>query len=317
MIDNSRREFIKKGITGTAGIGLFSFFPGVFASGRAKADMFFKISLAEWSLHRTLRKGELDNLEFPEVAKKEFGIDAVEYVNQFFMDKAEDVRYLNELNTRCRDHGVTNVLIMIDGEGQLGNLDKKKRMDAVKNHYKWIDAAKTLGCHSIRVNAAGNGSYEDVQNAAIEGLGSLSEYGQKVGIGVIVENHGGFSSNGEWLSGVMKQVNNPYCGTLPDFGNFCIQRGNENGRDICLEDFDKYRGTELLMPYAKGVSAKSHVFDSKGNEANIDYMKIMKIVKDAGYSGFVGIEYEGSELSEVEGIKATKKLLERVGKALS
>ncbi len=317
MINKNRRTFIKKGLTASAGIGFFSALPGISTFGKNNGDMFFEISLAEWSLHRTLRNGDLDNLDFPATAKNDFGIHAVEFVNQFFKDKAEDTKYLTELKKRCSDIDVATVLIMIDGEGNLGDQDKKKRKAAVENHYKWIDAAKFLGCHSIRVNAAGNGSYEEVQKAAIEGLSKLSEYGKKEGIGVIVENHGGFSSDGDWLSGVMKKVNNPYCGTLPDFGNFCIKTKFENGQRLCLEEFDKYKGTELLMPYAKGVSAKSHVFDADGNESNIDYLKIMKIVKDAGYTGYVGIEYEGSELSEYDGIKATKKLLEKVGKELS
>lgn len=317
MINKNRRAFIKKGLTASAGIGLFSAFPGISTFGKTNSDMFFDISLAEWSLHRTLQKGDLDNLDFPATAKNDFGISAVEYVNQFFKDKAEDTEYLSELNKRCGDLGVKNVLIMIDGEGNLGDQDKKKRKQAIENHYKWVDAAKFLGCHSIRVNAAGNGSYDEVQKAAINSLGKLSEYGEKAGIGVIVENHGGYSSNGDWLSTVMKEVDNPFCGTLPDFGNFCIKAKYENGQRICLDEFDKYKGTELLMPYAKGVSAKSHVFDEEGNEKNIDYLKIMKIVKDAGFSGYVGIEYEGSELSEYDGIKATKKLLEKVGKELS
>ena len=316
-MDKKRRAFIKKSMSATAGIGLFTTFPGFSSFGEEKADMFFKISLAEWSLHRTLRKGDLDNLDFPATAKNDFGIYAVEYVNQFFKDKAEDTEYLSELKKRCSDIDVTSVLIMIDGEGNLGDLDNEKRKVAVEKHYKWIDAAKFLGCHSIRVNAAGIGSYDEVQKAAIEGLGLLSEYGQKEGIGVIVENHGGFSSNGDWLTGVMKEVNNPYCGTLPDFGNFCIKTEYQNRQRICLDEFDKYKGMELLMPYAKGVSAKSLVFDAEGNESNIDYLKIMKIVKDAGYTGYVGIEYEGSGLSEYDGIKATKKLLEKVGKELA
>jgi sugar phosphate isomerase/epimerase len=317
MINRNRREFIKKGIATTAGLGLYSVIPGISALSKPAGDMFFKISLAEWSLHNALFKKDLDNLDFPATAKNDFGIDAVEYVNQFFKDKAEDTTYLNELKKRCNDNGVSSVLIMVDGEGDLGDLDKKKRKKAVENHYKWVGAAKELGCHSIRVNAAGNGSYEDVQKAAIDGLGSLSEFGEKAGIGVIVENHGSYSSNGEWLSEVMKQVNNTYCGTLPDFGNFCIKRGRKDGKSVCLEEFDKYKGTELLMPYAKGVSAKSNVFDAEGNERNIDYYRIMQIVKDAGYTGYVGVEYEGSELSEPDGIIATKKLLEKVGKALS
>jgi sugar phosphate isomerase/epimerase len=316
-MDGKRREFIKKGMLATAGVGLYSLFPGLPASGHPAGDMFFEISLAEWSLHKTLFNKELDNLDFPAAAKNDYGIEAVEYVNQFFKDKAEDTQYLNELKKRCNDNGVTSVLIMVDGEGQLGDLDKKKRKEAVEKHYKWVNAAKELGCHSIRVNAAGNGSYEEVQKAAVDGLGRLSEFGEKAGIGVIVENHGGYSSNGDWLSEVMKQVDNPFCGTLPDFGNFCIKRGRQDGKPVCLDEFDRYKGTALLMPYAKGVSAKSHVFDAEGNEVNTDYYKIMQIVKDAGYTGYVGVEYEGSELSEPEGIMATKKLLEKVGKKLS
>jgi sugar phosphate isomerase/epimerase len=317
MIDQNRREFIKKGMTTTAGLGMFSVIPSLSTFGATNADMFFKISLAEWSLHRTLQAGELDNLDFPATAKNDFGIEAVEYVNQFFRDKAEDAQYLNELKQRCSDLGVTSVLIMIDGEGQLGHLDDNKRKEAVEKHYKWVGAAKELGCHSIRVNVAGAGSYEEVQKAAIDGLGMLSEFGRKAGIGVIVENHGGFSSNGDWLSEVMRQVNNPYCGTLPDLGNFCIKARFENRQRICEEQFDPYKGTELLIPYAKGISAKTHVFDAEGNETEIDYLRIMKVVKDAGFTGYVGIEYEGSELSEPDGIKATKKLLEKVGKELS
>ena len=206
MIDQKRREFVKKGMVAAAGLGMYTSIPAsISAFGSTDAAMFFKISLAEWSFHRTLSKGEMDNLDFPSTAKNKFGINGVEYVNQFFKDKAEDMQYLGELKKRCSDLDVTSVLIMIDGEGDLGDLDDNKRNEAVERHYKWVNAAKELGCHSIRVNAAGRGTYEEVQKAAIDGLGRLSEYGQKAGIGVIVENHGGFSSNGNWLVEVMKQ----------------------------------------------------------------------------------------------------------------
>ena len=304
----SRRDFLKKGIQFSAMTGLMSNIPitGSFAGTK---KMFFKISLAEWSLHKTLFAGELTNLNFPAKVKNDFGIDAVEYVNQFFKDKAEDSEYLNDLKTRCKDNGVKSVLIMVDGEGNLAEADAGKRYKAVQNHYKWIDAAKFLGCHSIRVNAAGRGTYEDVQKAAIEGLGKLSEYGEKEKINVIVENHGGYSSNGEWLTGVMKGVNNKYCGTLPDFGNFVIDR-----REGIT--YDKYKGVKELMPFAKGVSAKSHEFDEEGYERNIDYRKMLTIVKAAGYKGYIGIEYEGGG-PEDEGIMATKNLLVRLGEELS
>ncbi len=316
MINNNRRDFIKKGMSSVIGAGLFASFPGLALSGNPEKDIFFRISLAEWSLHKTLFAGELDNLDFPAKAKNDFGIEAVEYVNQFFKDKAEDTGYLTELKKRCNDLGVTSVLIMIDGEGPLAELNDIERKQAVENHYKWVDAAKFLGCHSIRVNAAGRGSYEEVQDAAVDGLGRLSEYGEKAGINIIVENHGGYSSNGEWLSTVMKKVDNPYCGTLPDFGNFCIRATWEDGQRKCLEEFDRYRGTRLLMPYAKGVSAKSYAFDEKGHEKTMDYFKLLEIVKDAGYTGHVGIEFEGN-MPEDEGIMATRELLLEAGRKLS
>jgi sugar phosphate isomerase/epimerase len=258
----------------------------------------FRISLAQWSLHETLFAGTLDNLDFPRVAKQQFGIEAVEYVNQFFKDKAKDSDYLSELATRAADEGVTNVLVMCDGLGRLGDPEEKPRTAAVENHFPWVEAAKRLGCHSIRVNAASEGDFEEQQKLAADGLARLADYAAQMDMNVIVENHGGLSSNGGWLAGVMKLVDKPNCGTLPDFGNF--------------HDYDRYRGVEELMPFAKGVSAKSHEFDADGNEVRTDYARMMKIVLEAGYNGWVGIEYEGKALPESEGILATKRLLERV-----
>ncbi len=277
----------------------------------AAADQPFKISLAQWSLHRALKAGQMDNLDFAKVTKAEFGIDAVEYVNQFFKDKAEDKGYLGEMKKRASDLGVTSVLIMIDGEGNLGDADEAKRKVAVEKHYKWIDAAKFLGCHSIRVNAAtGEPEYKKAQGFAADGLRRLSEHAKQSGINVIVENHGGFSSNGKWLSETIQQVGLPNCGTLPDFGNFYLNKDR-------TEEYDRYQGVTELMPFAKAVSAKSYDFDEAGNETKIDYPKIMSIVLKAGYHGFVGIEYEGSKLNEHDGIRATKRLLERCQKELA
>jgi sugar phosphate isomerase/epimerase len=287
------------------------------ASAEKPKDLFFKISLAQWSLHKALFAKEFDNLDFPAKAKNEYGISGVEFVNQFFKDKAKDEKYLAELKKRCDDNGVTSVLIMIDGEGDMANLDSKKRMLAVENHYKWVDAAKFLGCHSIRVNCYGVGTAEEVGKAGTEGLRKLSEYAQKDNIGVIVENHGGFSSNGEWLAGVIKNVGLSNCGTLPDFGNFCIKR--QDGKDWgspCAEEYDRYKGVAEMMPYAKGVSAKANDFDEQGNCVETDYNRVLKVVKDAGYTNWIGIEYEGQKLSEPDGIRATKALLERVGRTV-
>ncbi len=282
----------------------------------AAKKLFFEISLAQWSLHKTLFEKKMDNLDFAAKARKDFGIGVVEYVNQFFKDKAQDTNYLNEMLKRCSDNDVKNHLIMIDGEGDIGHKVEAERIKAVENHYKWVDAAKHLGCATIRVNAAGEGTAEEIAKTAADGLSRLGEYAEKVGINVIVENHGGYSSNGAWLAGVMKAVNKPNVGTLPDFGNFCIKREPGNWRN-CLEAYDRYQGTTELMPFAKGVSAKSHDFDALGNETETDYKKMLQIVKAAGFTGYIGIEYEGEVLSEDEGIRKTKALLEKVGMELA
>jgi len=280
----------------------------------ASHELFFKISLAEWSLHNALFAKEFDNLDFPAKAKKEFGINAVEYVNQFFLDKAKDNAYLAELNKRASDVGVTNVLIMIDGEGEMANPDVKTRMKAVENHYKWVEAAKFLGCQAIRVNCFGGITAAESAKASAESLRKLSEFALPFNINVCVENHGGFSSDGQWLTGVMKNVGMSNCGTLPDFGNFCVRREKgDQWESPCVEEYDRYKGVEEMMPFAKGVSAKSTGFDAQGNCTETDYSRMMSIVKAAGYSGYVGIEYSGGTLSEADGIKATKALLERVG----
>ena len=279
--------------------------------------MDFNISLAEWSLHRSLYSGDMDHLDFAKIAKDEFGIDAVEYVNSFFFEKAKDKVYLKEMRSRADDLGVSSLLIMCDNEGSLGDPDTAKRNKAVENHYKWHEAAKYLGCHSIRVNAylteslhgletgdySKTGSYKDQIGLAADGLRKLTEFGEGIGMNTIVENHGGLSSDGGWLAAVMKEVNHPMCGTLPDFGNFRIEGDKW---------YDRYKGVEELMPFAKAVSAKSHDFDSNGNETNTDFFKMMDIVSNAGYNGYVGIEYEGSVMDEISGIRATKTLLERV-----
>ena len=262
------------------------------------AKPLYKISLAQWSLHRTIFSGSLDNLDFPREAKRTYGIEAVEYVNQFFKDKAKDYEYLADLSRRAGDEGVQNLLIMCDRLGKLGDPDAKARTQAIENHFPWAEAAKRLGCHSIRVNASSAGSFEEQQKLAADGLSRLAEYAGQFDLNVIVENHGGLSSNGNWLAGVMQQVDRPNCGTLPDFGNF--------------HDYDRYKGVEELLPFAKGVSAKSHDFDAAGNETKTDYTRMLKLVLAAGYQGYVGIEYEGKDLAEPEGIRATKVLLERV-----
>ena len=302
---NDRRKFLKSLLAASAGLGLFS---GTFPREQDKRrdGLFFDISLAQWSLHKTLQSNKITNLDFPRIAREKFDLAAVEYVSTFFRNTK--TQYLSELRNITVNEGINNVLIMVDGEGDLAETDPSARKQSVENHFKWIETAKYLGCQTIRVNARGRGSSKEVGRAAIDGLSLLSERAARSGINVVVENHGGYSSNGKWLAGVIREVDMPNCGTLPDFGNFQIREG---------ENYDRYKGIRELMPYAKGVSAKTYAFDESGNETSMNFRKILTIVKQANYFGYVGIEYEGSRLSEEEGIRATKNLLIRTGKELS
>ena len=266
-------------------------------------DIPFNISLAEWSLHRSIWSKKIDHLDFAELSMKNFGINAIEYVNTFFFDKAKNINYLKDMKSRADINGVKSLLIMCDNEGDLGDPIEKNRNKAIENHFKWVEAAKFLGCHSIRVNARSKGSYNEQIKLAVDGLQRLTEFSSKIGINILVENHGGLSSNGLWLSRVMKEVNHDMCGTLPDFGNFKIDENHE---------YDRYKGIQELMPFAKAVSAKSHAFDNYGDEIFSDYNRILKIVNESGYNGYIGIEYEGTELDELDGIQATKDLLNKV-----
>lgn len=299
----TRRDFVKSALGLTAVSAATQRI--LFGAHHKEGEKWFDISLAQWSLHVAFKGGDLDAMDFAKISKGQFGIDAIEYVNQFYMDNFTP-KVVRELKKRSVSEGVRNVLIMCDRLGRLGDPDKAARLKTVDNHKVWADAAKSLGCHSIRVNAGSAGSYEEQMNLAADGLRRLGEYGDSLGINVIVENHGGLSSNGAWLAGVMKKADHPRVGTLPDFGNFVLNR--ETG-----ESYDRYRGTKELMPFAKGVSAKSHEFDDEGNEIHTDYKRMLKIVKDAGYRGYIGVEYEGKTLGENEGILATKKLLQRLG----
>lgn len=301
----NRRQFLQS--TTAAGLAI----SGLPCISSCSADgLLFPISLAQWSLNRRLFAGELDPLDFPAFARNNFGIDTVEYVNQFFMDKAEDHEWLTELSKRCLDNGVRSLRIMCDREGDLGDPDDAARAQAVENHYKWVEAAQFLGCDDIRVNAASAGTWEEQRDYAIDGLRRLAEFAADYGLNVIVENHGGLSSNGQWLAEVMRGIGRDNIGTLPDFGNFFISRQPP-------EEYDRYKGVMELMPFARGVSAKTYGFDEAGNETTIDYERMLKIVLDAGYRGYIGIEWEGMTPSDVEGIRLTQKLLERLRNELA
>lgn len=312
-----RRRFVTRAAGALAGLGIAGCAGGSASSGAADVRSpaagstaqpagdgpLYQISLAQWSLHRALRGGELDPLDFSAVARERFGIDAVEYVNQFFMDRASDARYIGELRRRAVDAGVRSLLIMCDGLGRLGDPDPAARTRAVENHQPWVEAAATLGCHSVRVNAESEGTPDEAAALTADGLARLTDYAAGRGLNVIVENHGGLSCDGSWLAGVMRRVDDPRCGTLPDFGNFDLGNGRQ---------YDRYLGVAEMMPFARAVSAKSYDFDEAGEETTIDYHRMLRIVVNAGYHGHLGIEYEGDRLSEPDGIVATRRLLERV-----
>lgn len=328
-----RRNFIRK--TSAAGLGLTVMGtyacretrkePDSMADETAPAQMaepFFKLSLAQWSMHKMILENNVDPYSFAEKAK-DWGFEGLEYVSQLYNPELSDANYsdeamaafVNKSNAEAKKHGMTNVLIMIDGQGNLAATEEAERNETVEKHKKWVDAAAAMGCHSIRVNLNGSSEPEEWKKNSVDGLTKLASYAKGKNINIIVENHGGLSSNGEMHAAVMKMVAMDNCGTLPDFGNFCITR-KQDSRD-CEVEYDKYKGVKELMPFAKAVSAKSNVFDAEGNERVIDYVKMLQMVKDAGYTGYIGVEFEGSELDEEAGIIATRDLLINAAKEVS
>lgn len=309
----TRRTFIRKSLLGAGTIILTPSlsFAEIPASG-------LTISLAEWSFHRALASGEFDHLDFPFMAKSKFDISVVEYVNGFFGGKkinfkeaGKNMAYLNELMKHSKDAGVVNHLIMVDDEGPLSSTDEKERLQAVDDHKKWIDAAKILDCRSVRVNLHGEGVSEMRKTVSIDSLSRLGEFAKTLNINLLVENHGSVTSNGSWMADVMRKVNMRNVGTLPDFGNFCISDPWGTIQNGCSDMYDPYRGLSEMLPYAKGVSAKTYDFDENGGQPLLDYKRLMGIVKASEFKGYIGIEYEGNKQSEEEGVRMTKALLQR------
>ena len=310
---NSRRTFIKQSLLGAGTLVMAS---SLRTFGQAEPDI--RISLAEWSFHRALQSGKLDHLNFAAKAKKEFGISAVEFVNGFFggtkmsfQEAAKDKAYLGELLKRSQDAGVINHLLMCDDEGPLSTPDQKERLASVDNHKKWIEAAKILGCMTVRVNLHGEGTDDDRKKASVDALSRLGEFAKPMDINVVVENHGSVTSNGDWLVDVMKQVNRDNVGVLPDFGNFCMSHPWGTIQEGCDEMYDIYKGIRQLLPYAKGVSAKTYDFDGNGTQPLLDYKKLIGMVKESGFKGYIGIEFEGINQPEEEGVRNTQALLSR------
>jgi sugar phosphate isomerase/epimerase len=309
----TRRTFLKKSLLGAGALMLV---PSLDMKPVKNSDL--KISLAEWSLHRALQAGKIDHLDFPSIAKKDYNISAVEYVNGFFGGKKMDFKeagknsaYLNELLKRSKDAGVFNHLIMVDDEGPLALPDDKVRLVAVDDHKKWIEAAKFLGCLTVRVNLHGDGTPDAKKTASIDSLSRLGDFAKPMNINIVVENHGHESSDGAWVADVMKQVNRSNVGTLPDFGNFCLSQDWGSTQDECKDYYDRYQGVKEMLPFAKGVSAKTYDFDKNGEQPKMDYKRLIDIVKASGFKGYIGVEFEGNTQSEEEGIRKTKLLLEK------
>lgn len=309
----TRRSFLQQSLLGSGAVLL-----GASGCKPSTTPAGLKLSLAQWSLHRTLQAGKLDHLDFPATAKGKFGVSAVEYVNTFFGGKTmpfkeagKNAKYLNELLKRSRDEGVDNHLIMVDDEGSLALPDDAQRLPAVENHKKWVEAARLLGCKTIRVNLHGEGNSGDKKTASIDSLSRLGEFAKPMNINVVVENHGSDSSNGAWIASVMQAVGMSNVGTLPDFGNFCISHPWGQTQDPCEDMYDRYQGVQEMLPFAKGVSAKTYDFDSKGEQPKMDYKRLLDIVKQSGFEGYIGIEFEGKNQPEADGIRKTKALIER------
>lgn len=315
----SRRQFLNTSLLTGAAIMGGGTLSNLSALAETPKKFHFELSLAQWSLHKALFANEISPLDFPVVARKSYDIGAVEYVNQFFLDKAKDKTFLTELKKRCDDNGVVSSLIMIDKEPELASPDPKERAAGVEGHKKWIDAIKFLGGTAIRVNLHGNGTLEQWTKGSAESLQKLSAIGKPLGIRILVENHGGFSSSGKNMAEVMRLANDSNIGTMPDFGNFCIRRevAGDLWKSPCVEQYDIYQGVAEMMPYAGAFSAKSFNFDEQGNESGIDFLAMFKLMRASKYRGYVGIEYEGEKISEDAGIRATKKLIEKVREQLN
>lgn len=320
-----RRTFIRNGFT--LGLGAASFGTAlahnVLTGFSVNSTPFFKLSLAQWSLHNAIWKRQLDPYDFTAKAK-ELGFEGVEFVNQLYPDvmKAKDKtaalkQFISKLNTAAKTEGVENVLIMIDGEGDLAVPSISERNQAIENHKAWVETAAAMGCHSIRINLFGERDEIAWKAQAAESMRKLGEFAAPYKINIIVENHGYLSSNAVLVMEMLAEVNLPNCGTLPDFGNFCLEREAGKRWDAaCIREYDRYQGVKELLPKAFAVSAKSHDFDQAGNETHTDFKRMLQLVKDVGYTGFIGVEYEGQQLDEISGILATKKLLLKQAKQL-
>ena len=300
-----RRTFIRNSVIGAAALAATPLLS------KGLQEKTLQISLAQWSLHRSFRDGTLDPIDFASIAMEKYNIDALEYVNGLYPDKGKDEKFWQQMKDRSTDAGVKNLVMMVDDEGDLGSASENKRIQSVENHYKWVHAAKLLGCHTMRVNAFGDSDREIYRMAIMDAMSRLADYASELDINIVIENHGLFSSDAALIAGIIKEVNRPNFGSFPDFGNWCLSAKWGTTQGDCDKVYDRYQGVTELLPYAKAVSAKSYNFNEKGEDTKIDYYRMMKIVKESDYNGYIGIEYEGMEKTEHEGIMITKKLMKK------
>ena len=298
-----RRTFIRSSLLGASALAV----KPIHAYHSREKEL--HISLAQWSLHRSFNDGTLDPVDFASIAKETYQLDAVEYVNGFYTRQAGDETFWNRMKVRSMDAGVKNLVLMVDDEGDLGDARERTRLKSVENHYKWVHAAKLLGCPTMRVNAFGNPDRDTYRQAIIDGMSRLAEYAAKEDINIVIENHGLFSSDAALIAGIIREVNMPNFGSFPDFGNWCLSAKWGTTQGDCDRVYDRYQGVSELLPFARAVSAKSYNFNDKGEDTKIDYYRMMKIVKESDYTGYIGIEYEGTEKSEHEGILITRELM--------
>lgn len=268
--------------------------------------------LAQWSFNKETFKGEMNTLDFINVAG-ELGFEGVEYVNQFFLDKVEDTEFLDGLKAAAKKANVKSTLLMIDKAGVLGDSDPEKRKDAVEQHKKWMDAAARLDCPTIRVNAHGDGTAQEMMDAVESSVKELSNYGKSIGVGVIIENHGMHSSDGKWLSELVGKVVPYGAGSLADFDNWCIEReGGALWGAPCIKEYDRYQGMKELLPTAKSVSVKAFEFDKDGYPIRTDFKKMFQLIHDAQYDEYLAIEFEGHDMPGLEGVKKTFEIAKKL-----
>jgi len=336
---STRREFIENSIKSSIGLSLAATLPSslfLYSCKPEKKEFNLKISLQVYSFAPLMMAGKFDLKDFPEMVRNTYQLDGAEYWSIAFTGRENNEAFLKELKQKSDDNGVNNTIILVDDINiltmesgpSLASLSSEERSRAIDFHKIWVDTAAKIDCHSIRINLKSNdGTAEEVQEVCSESISKLIEYSSQSNISVVLENHGGLTGNGKWLSGLIKNINNEFVGSLPDFGdfNFCQTRGDLNFANVdreCEMKYDKYLGVEELIPYAKGISAKSHDFDKNGSETKTDYKRMMEIIKNSDFSGYISIEYEGamlsmllnrdSYLSSHDGILATKSLLEKL-----